>query len=140
MREELEEKLYEKYPNIFRDKDKPMDQTAMCWGFDHENGWYDLVDTLCSQIKNHQEQNEGVDVVAEQVKQKFGSLRFYIRGGDMYIHGLIHMAEAMSYKICERCGSTDDISQTEGWIKTLCKDCKKEYKENHKFSYPKDGE
>lgn len=130
MRKELEEELYEKYPKIFRDKDKSMQVTAMCWGFDHGDGWFDLLDRLCHNIKQHCEQNEDVDVVAEQVKEKFGGLRFYIRGGDEYVHGMIRMAESMSYEICEKCGSTDNVRQTKGWIKTLCEDCYNEYINN----------
>ena len=44
-------------------------------------------------------------VIAIQVKEKFGGLRFYYSGGDDYIRGLVDMAESMSYKTCEVCGS-----------------------------------
>jgi hypothetical protein len=47
MREELDKKLVEKYPLIFRDRYKPMNETAMCWGFSHGDGWYNIIDTLC---------------------------------------------------------------------------------------------
>ena len=47
MREELDLKLVEKYPLIFKDRNKPMNQTAMCWGFSHGDGWYNIIDTLC---------------------------------------------------------------------------------------------
>jgi len=32
MKLELQNKLFEKYPNIFKNKDLPMNQTCMCWG------------------------------------------------------------------------------------------------------------
>lgn len=51
-------------------------------------------------------------VVAVQVKEKFGSLRFYYRGGDDYVSGLVAMAEAMSAVTCDVCGSPTD---TECW-------------------------
>lgn len=47
MREELDLKLVEKYPLIFKDRHAPMNQTAMCWGFSHGDGWYNIIDTLC---------------------------------------------------------------------------------------------
>jgi len=31
MREELDRKLCEKYPKIFKDRNEPMNKTAMCW-------------------------------------------------------------------------------------------------------------
>ena len=59
-----------------------------------------------------------------QVKEKFGGLRFYINGGDDYIDGMIDLAETMSYKTCETCGSTKNVGRTtKGWISTICKDC-----------------
>jgi hypothetical protein len=39
--------------------------------------------------------------------------------GDEYIEGLVSMAEAMSYKICEVCGNKREANKG-GWITTLC--------------------
>lgn len=58
-------------------------------------------------------------VVAIQVKEKFGGLRFYYSGGDEYIRGLEKMAEAMSYRTCEKCGAPGKPTEG-GWIRTLC--------------------
>jgi hypothetical protein len=64
-------------------------------------------------------------VIATQVKEKFGGLRFYYNGGDEKIDGMVWLAEHMSYQICEECGTTENLGQTKGWIKTLCGDCAK---------------
>lgn len=48
MRRDLDEKLCATYPEIFRDRHKPMMETAMCWGFACGDGWYPLIDTLCA--------------------------------------------------------------------------------------------
>lgn len=62
-------------------------------------------------------------VVAEQVKEKFGGLRFYYYGGDEYIEGLVAMAESMSYVTCEVCGSSGNRTNNGyGYISTLCKE------------------
>ena len=50
MREDLEIKLVKKYPEIFRDYNGNIMQSAMPWGFDHGDGWYDIIDALCSAI------------------------------------------------------------------------------------------
>lgn len=52
MKEELQKKLFEKYPKIFGQKDLPMTQTAMCWGISCGDGWYDIIDTLCAHLQN----------------------------------------------------------------------------------------
>lgn len=61
-------------------------------------------------------------VVLQQVKEKFGTLRFYYEGGDDYISGLVSMAEAMSGCTCEDCGNTGE-RQGGGWIRTICQPC-----------------
>ena len=58
MREELDKKLVEKYPLIFKDRNKPMNQTAMCWGFSHGDGWYNIIDTLCALLYSNYRQAE----------------------------------------------------------------------------------
>jgi hypothetical protein len=40
-------------------------------------------------------------VEANQIKTKFGGLRFYVTYSDPYIKGLLSMAEMMSLKIKE---------------------------------------
>jgi len=62
-------------------------------------------------------------VTVDQVKEKFGTLRFYYSGGDDAIHGMVWLAEHMSYDICEICGSTKNIGRTSGWIRVICKEC-----------------
>jgi hypothetical protein len=47
MREELDLKLVEKYPLIFKNRYGNMQETAMCWGFSHGDGWYNIIDILC---------------------------------------------------------------------------------------------
>jgi hypothetical protein len=47
MRKELDEALCAKYPLIFKDRHENMQNTAMCWGFETGDGWYNIIDTLC---------------------------------------------------------------------------------------------
>ena len=47
MRKELDEALCAKYPLIFKNRNAPMTETAMCWGFDCGDGWYNIIDVLC---------------------------------------------------------------------------------------------
>lgn len=64
-------------------------------------------------------------VVATQIKEKFGTLRFYYHGGDDYIRGLEAMADSMSAVMCEECGKPGSLrnrkrEQKHAWIRTLC--------------------
>ena len=58
-------------------------------------------------------------VTLDQVKEKFGTLRFYYSGGDDTIRGMVRMAESMSSVTCEECGKPG-TSTSGGWIKTVC--------------------
>ena len=58
-------------------------------------------------------------VTLDQVKEKFGTLRFYYTGGDEYISGMVTMAEAMSGVTCEECGDPGE-RRGGGWIYTAC--------------------
>ena len=179
MDQTLDEALCAKYPRIFRDRHAPMNQTCMCWGFEHGNGWYNIIDMLCANIQSHinwtrkeraralqynralgrairgdesglikffsfkegppsdwvlskvadaladpepqcrQVPEACPQVVAVQVKEKFGTLRFYYDGGDDMIDGMVRMAESMSAVTCETCGAPGTTGGR-GWISTLC--------------------
>jgi hypothetical protein len=120
----LQEKLYKNYPKIFAQKDLPMSETCMCWGVACDDGWYDLIDKLCSDIQDYIDVNKLEQVEAVQVKEKFGGLRFYVDHSDEHVEDLITDAEIESLVTCERCGSKENVGKTTGgWIVTICKDC-----------------
>ena len=123
MKKESDEKLCKDFPKIFRQRGLPMTETCMCWGFECGDGWFHLIYKLCEDIQKHCDKNPDTQVEATQVKEKFGGLRFYTNFGDQVIYDLIDKAEEKSYKICETCGSTEEITQTKGWISTICKAC-----------------
>ena len=109
--------LLDKHPGILG---------KLTWGFECGDGWFNIINQLCQNIQHHidwKNKSEEVvpQVVVDQVKEKFGSLRFYYHGGDDYISGLVSMAESMSGVTCEVCGSSGE-SRNEGWIKVLCEE------------------
>lgn len=122
MRDELDERLCSRYPRIFADRNGDMKKTAMCWGFECGDGWYEILDALCYSIQSHINSNPHHNipqVVAEQVKEKYGSLRFYVRGGNDYIRGMIHMTEVLSERTCEQCGAPGRM-RGRGWLYVAC--------------------
>lgn len=156
MSPELDKKLCEKYPLIFKQRHLSMRVTAMCWGFSCGDGWYTLIDTLCLMLYAPYKQAvrdyeyarkwEGqapypgapvitaVDVerkrlamaraeqqvpVAVQVKEKFGTLRFYVNKADEQARAYIEFAEAMSARTCEVCGAPGKV-RGGGWLQSLC--------------------
>ena len=139
MKQELQQQLYDKYPELFSNKDKSIMESCMAWGIECGDGWYDILSSLCWKIKQQEDnirsqteykQQKDVTYTSnyypikfDQIKEKFGGLRVYFTGGYSYIEGFVSMAESFSYKICEVCGERGKPNKG-GWISTLCDKCR----------------
>ena len=139
MKEELELKLLKKYPKILRDyKGDPM-ETCMSWGIDTDTGWYTLLDKCMSKLQYFcdlcSKDGREVQVVATQVKEKLGTLRFYVSiyGANNneigIIDDIIDQTESRSAWTCEVTGDHGELCSKKGWYKTLC------YEEARKLGY-----
>jgi hypothetical protein len=110
--------MEEKYPKMFANP---------YGGFAIGEGWWPIIESLCSNIQSHtdwwnknRETRPVVEqVVVAQIKEKFGGLRFYYDGGDDQISGMVRMAEAWASHACEECGAPGTAGG-KGWIRTLC--------------------
>ena len=186
MKQELDKLLCEKYPKMMVNRNKPMQETCMCWGFDCGDGWFNILDQLMGNIQHHidwkEKQRAGAiryneiaaqakagnfdlfeedmkalpndkykekrrgeivagdfreipesisQVTLDQVKEKFGTLRFYYSGGDDAIDGMVRMAESMSGVTCEEC-SAPAQTHGPGWIRTICESCEEKREETSK--------
>ena len=131
MKQELDKLLCERYPKMMINRNKSMMETTMCWGFECGDGWYNILNLLMSNIQHYTDWNnknfekgytqykQVPQVTLDQVKEKFGTLRFYYTGGDEHISGMVRMAESMSSVICEECGNPGE-RRGSGWIYTAC--------------------
>jgi len=128
MKPVAEEKLCKDFADIFDQRGWAPSETAMCWGFECGDGWFDLIYKLCENITDYLKEHPDVpQVKAVQVKEKWGGLRFYVDGGDSHISELIAKAEDESFNICESCGSKDNVTtgttRHSGWVRSICKTC-----------------
>ena len=118
MSEEYEvfaKKMEEQFPKMFAEQ---------YGGFAVGAGWWPILEALCANIQQHLDwKNREVEVVpqvvVEQVKEKFGGLRFYYEGGDEQIYGMVRMAEVWAGMACEDCGEPGK-RRGGGWVRTLC--------------------
>ena len=124
MREELDAALVKKFPKIFANRHGNIRETAMVWGFSCDDGWFWLLMELCSALQWDTNKNRHPQIVATQVKEKFGTLRFYTQGEDERQWGMIALAQSMSARICEVCGTTESVElRGKMWVKTMCERC-----------------
>lgn len=206
MNKELTLKLVKRFPVIYQDFYSPMSQTCMCWGFDHDDGWFEIIWQLSLAIEEElhysraREQwflfkknfnrvwNAAIYKISpvrraeykcvgsgkkddpirqvlvkdaeptwdeqiiralfgetggklgmkrlglkrliywahtgfhvDQVKEKFGTLRFYCGGNDQ-IYKYVRLAENLSGRACEICGKNGKCGQVGGWYTTRCKE------------------
>jgi len=130
------EAVMEKHPDIFRERGLPPSSTCMCWGLEIGEGWFGHVDAVCTLLDEFARRT-GVHVVAHQVKQKFGELRFYYsidfpEGMDDVqrnylsnrVEGMIEFMETLCAFTCERCGDIGTTRGSVGWINCFCKSCR----------------
>lgn len=147
MKTELQKALLDKFPQFFTTERKiyigeePINVEVeellnqkeivlpIQFGFECGDGWYMLLETLLRSIESHLNpenswpRKERIPLQIVQIKEKWGGLSFYYSGGDAEVNGMVDLAESLSYEICEHCGSTKNVDQTEGWVTTLCEDC-----------------
>lgn len=121
---EKTEKLFRDFPELFRYRNNR--KISLMSGFDCGNGWFNIIYKLCENIQNALEKETDdfrAGFFVQQVKEKFGGLRFYITYGNDEIFDLIRRAEEESFRTCELCGrQTEDVETRSvlGWIRTLC--------------------
>jgi len=136
----FEQKLMDKYPDLFYKKeDGSLYYTCGVWV---PQGWETIVENLCGSIhdytvKTYRYKNgEKVyppSVKIDQIKEKFGGLRFYYSGGDEQVAGMVRFAEYLASKTCEVSGEKGALCIRGCWYKTLSENTRntdpyKEYK------------
>ncbi len=64
MTPELEQKLYNKYPKLFSQKKASIMQSCMFWGIEADDGWFEIIDRMCSVIQGYVNQQRQMRSVA----------------------------------------------------------------------------
>jgi hypothetical protein len=127
MNKEKTEYLFNKYPEIFAGKDEPITQNLMYFGFECGDGWFWLIDNLCELLSHDVKHNDEPQIKAVQVKEKYGTLRFYTQGASTRQYAMIDIIEHLSGSTCELCGRPGSLHSSNGspygWYKTLCEKC-----------------
>jgi len=123
MKQELQQELVNKYPKLYKDYGGNPRETCLAFGFECGDGWYNIIADLSEKLSKYEE------IFATQVKEKFGSLRFYIGPCNKEnwdeVYKLISEAESKSAETCEVCGKPGKTVGRQ-WLRTLCVECNKE--------------
>ena len=117
MHEQLDALLCTRYPAIFSAGD-PGNQRLFV--FECGDGWFTLIDAACALIQRQIDITGTQQLVASQVKEKFGGLRFYYRQGNDYAASVVDLAESLSTHVCEVCGALGKVISASGWMRARC--------------------
>ena|ERR1700722_15304582 len=90
------------------------------------DGWFSLMYELSTAIMEHVRKNPDSLPSITDIKEKYGTLRFYTNGGDDIIDDLISKAEDASYTICEKCGNVGELMTSGHWLSVRCPEHKSE--------------
>lgn len=127
MTDELDKKLCRDYPLLFSARNASMMETCMCWGFECGDGWEPLIrrgaEELEKIIASLPNKLDYYRPRASQVKEKYGTLRFYMSSETDEMEDIISTMEEESETTCEECGAPGKLASTGGpcgWYKTSC--------------------
>ncbi len=148
------QQLFAAFPDLYRLHKEDATVSAMCFGFQCGDGWFQPLYRLSAAIEEAAraeclEPNSPAWPKVWQVKQKFGSLRVIVeidpvpgfdpRPLERTIATLIEKAEAEYLNTCEACGATgaDRVGGNKyrldfphmNWVYTLCPACAQLYME-----------
>ena len=127
MNQLLTDKLFSEFPELFRGRKEPVKGKLMALGFVCGDGWFDIIYNLSKDITDYAKINNLEPFPkAFEVKQKFGGLVFYlVQPVDNTIYNLTRKAQDASYKVCELCGSSDNVrGNKSGYKQYLCDACR----------------
>ncbi len=91
-------------------------------GFCCGDGWTDLLVRLVTRLEALILPGDPLPTPA-QIKEKFGSLRFYLDGATDEMEAAIGDAERESARTCERCGAPGEIVSRRCWLRARCRLC-----------------
>lgn len=120
------------YPELFSDLDHR--NCFRLFSFECDNGWFDLLKDLITEIKSIIQKDgispciglddKPIPLKINQVKEKYGGLRFYTNWITETIEKAVERAEARSLKTCELCGEPGLVKAVRPyWYKCVCEKC-----------------
>lgn len=118
--------LFEKYPHAFLNNRNTDYSEDPSYRFECAEGWADLMEPIFAYLHEMNTKHPEDLISISQIKEKFGTLRFYTSGSTEKLSALIDAAEQKSSITCEVCGKAGSLDNSRHWIQTLCEQHKKE--------------
>lgn len=132
MNNNLTERLFTDCPLIYRPNSDEEQTIINSREFECGDGWFEIIHELSLMIESiaYELQRNGTPLSGlphvQQVKEKFGDLRFYIDNGRDDIEELIYQARLKASVTCELCGAPGHKQETnKEFMMVVCENCAK---------------
>ena len=96
--------LYERFPHLYRERLAPLESSKMGWGFQCDDGWYDILHKMSKRIAALSSDGEFAPAITEVSRNEDGSLYVEARNLTPAVLNLIEAAKEQSKLTCESCG------------------------------------
>ncbi len=123
MKIELQQALFRDFPDLYEQHSWSCQRTCMCWGFECGDGWEPIIRKLSEELTRLSPETR-----AEQVKEKYGGLRFYVNSATDAGEAAIRLAESQAEVTCEICGAPGEIRGVR-WYSVRCNKCEEKRRE-----------
>lgn len=120
MNAEHTNRLFEDFPALYVGRYLPATANLMSCGFGCGDGWFELLRHLSQQLQHWNLAHPEAPVIAVQVKEKFGGLRFYVDQSILEVEAAIAAATLKSLQTCELTGQPGSLHQRNDYYQTLC--------------------
>ena len=101
-----ENELYERFPHLYRERLAPLESSKMGWGFQCDDGWYNIIHKMSKRIAAISSDDEFAPAITEVSRNEDGSLYVEARNLSPPVADLIEAAKEQSKLTCESCGYT----------------------------------
>lgn len=120
MSPEKTKELVDTFPALFVNDPQ---KCISLFGFECGDGWFGLLKECIEKIKVVCESQQ-IEIHVAQIKEKWGTLRFYIDYGTDEIFSIINEAEQKSEETCEHCGQPGSMRKYAGRFYSIhCDKC-----------------
>ena len=132
--------LYERFSHLYRERLAPLESSKMGWGFQCDDGWYNIIHKMSKRIAAISSDDEFAPAITEVSRNEDGTLYVEARNLSPPVADLIEAAKEQSRITCESCGySPAFLRSKEGPLKghVACGRCVREAEGRTKHKAPK---
>ena len=103
MDSQLENKLYEQFPDLYRERTASLEGSRMPWGCQIEKGWYKILYDMSEQIQKIAVSGDNSPAIMEVGRDEYGQLMVGVRNITPPIADIVRSAKERSRLTCEFC-------------------------------------